>query len=53
VRLGLFAKLAEKINIEDQIVNVGGNGSGGGAPAVATPAGGVQLSAAPIAKENK
>ncbi|GJV48687.1 cysteamine dioxygenase [Tanacetum coccineum] len=50
---GLFAKLAEKINIEDRIVNVGGNGSGGGAPAVATPAGGVQLPAAPVAKENK
>ncbi|GJW66467.1 hypothetical protein Tco_0120891, partial [Tanacetum coccineum] len=49
----LFAKLAKNRNIEDQIVNVGGNGSGGGAPAVATPAGGVQLSAAPIAKENK
>ncbi|GKG66527.1 60S acidic ribosomal protein P1-like protein, partial [Tanacetum coccineum] len=45
----LFAKLAEKINIEDRIVNVGG----GGAPAVATPAGGVQLPAAPVAKENK
>ncbi|GJT51159.1 hypothetical protein Tco_0977316 [Tanacetum coccineum] len=50
---GLFAKLAEQINIEDRIVNVGGNGSGGGAPAVATPADGVQLPAAPVAKENK
>lgn len=50
----LFAKLAEKKNIEDLIVNVGAGGGGGGAaPAVAAPAGGAAAAAAPVAEEKK
>ncbi|KAI3693837.1 hypothetical protein L1987_76791 [Smallanthus sonchifolius] len=51
----LFAKLAEKKNIEDLIVNVGaGGGGGGGAPAVAAPAaGGAAAAAAPPPEEKK
>ncbi|XP_071698448.1 uncharacterized protein [Rutidosis leptorrhynchoides] len=50
----LFAKLAEKKNIEDLIVNVGAGGGGGGAPAVAAPAaGGAAAAAAPAAEEKK
>uniref|UniRef100_A0A251RX55 60S acidic ribosomal protein P1 n=1 Tax=Helianthus annuus TaxID=4232 RepID=A0A251RX55_HELAN len=49
----LFAKLAEKKNIEDLIVNVGAGG-GGGAPAVAAaPAAGGAAAAAPAAEEKK
>ncbi|KAM0015744.1 putative ribosomal protein P1/P2 [Helianthus debilis subsp. tardiflorus] len=49
----LFAKLAEKKNIEDLIVNVGAGG-GGGAPAVAAPAaGGAAAAAAPPPEEKK
>ncbi|KAI3504273.1 hypothetical protein L1887_32822 [Cichorium endivia] len=51
---GLFAKLAEKKNIEDLIVNVGAGGGGGGAPAVAAPAaGGAAAAAAPPPEEKK
>ncbi|KAI3700893.1 hypothetical protein L2E82_45534 [Cichorium intybus] len=51
---GLFAKLAEKKNIEDLIVNVGAGGGGGGAPAVAAPAaGGGAAAAAPPPEEKK
>nr|XP_043621488.1 60S acidic ribosomal protein P1-like [Erigeron canadensis]XP_043621489.1 60S acidic ribosomal protein P1-like [Erigeron canadensis] len=52
---GLFAKLAEKKNIEDLIMNVGaGGGSGGGAAAVSAPAaGGVAAAAAPAPEEKK
>ncbi|KVH91247.1 60S acidic ribosomal protein P1-like [Cynara cardunculus var. scolymus] len=50
---GLFAKLAEKKNIEDLIVNVGAGG-GGAAPAVAAPAaGGAVAAAAPAPEEKK
>ncbi|KAK9051502.1 hypothetical protein SSX86_028129 [Deinandra increscens subsp. villosa] len=50
----LFAKLAEKKNIEDLIVNVGAGGGGGGAPAVAAPAaGGGAAAAAPAPEEKK
>ncbi|KAD5316928.1 hypothetical protein R6Q59_032195 [Mikania micrantha] len=51
----LFAKLAEKKNIEDLIVNVGaGGGGGGGAAAVAAPAaGGAAAAAAPPLEEKK
>ncbi|XP_071718572.1 uncharacterized protein [Rutidosis leptorrhynchoides] len=50
----LFAKLAEKKNIEDLIVNVGAGGGGGVAPAVAAPAaGGAAAAAAPAAEEKK
>ncbi|KAJ0637389.1 putative ribosomal protein P1/P2 [Helianthus annuus] len=49
----LFAKLAEKKNIEDLIVSVGAGG-GGGAPAVAAaPAAGGAAAAAPAAEEKK
>lgn len=49
----LFAKLAEKKNIEDLIMNVGAGG-GGGAPAVAAPAtGGGAAAAAPPPEEKK
>ncbi|KAJ0828971.1 putative ribosomal protein P1/P2 [Helianthus debilis subsp. tardiflorus] len=48
---GLFAKLAEKKNIEDLILNVG---AGGGAPAAAAPAaGGGAVAAAPPPEEKK
>lgn len=51
---GLFAKLAEKKNIEDLIVNVGAGGGGAGAPAVAAPAaGGGAAAAAPPPEEKK
>ncbi|GJR30342.1 60S acidic ribosomal protein P1-like protein [Tanacetum coccineum] len=50
---GLFAKLAEKKNIEDLIVNVGAGGGGGGAPAVAAPAAAGAAAAAPAAEEKK
>ncbi|KAB2595888.1 60S acidic ribosomal protein P1-like [Pyrus ussuriensis x Pyrus communis] len=50
---GLFAKLAEKRNIEDLILNVGAGG-GGGAVAVAAPgAGGAAPAAAAPAVEEK
>ncbi|KAK1408907.1 hypothetical protein QVD17_41055 [Tagetes erecta] len=50
----LFAKLAEKKNIEDLIVNVGAGGGGGGAVAVAAPAaGGGAAAAAPAPEEKK
>lgn len=51
----LFAKLCEKKNVEDLIVNVGAGG-GGGAVAVAAPAGGATggaASAAPAVEEKK
>ncbi|PON97214.1 60S acidic ribosomal protein [Trema orientale] len=53
---GLFAKLAEKRNIEDLILNAGA--SGGGAPVAAVPAaaaggGGAAAAAAPAAEEKK
>ncbi|CAH1412214.1 unnamed protein product [Lactuca virosa] len=52
---GLFAKLAEKKNIDDLILNVGAGGGGGAAPAVAAPAagGGGAAAAAPAAEEKK
>ncbi|KAH0983572.1 hypothetical protein GBA52_010749, partial [Prunus armeniaca] len=50
---GLFAKLAEKRNIEDLILNVGAGG-GGCAVAVAAPgAGAAAPAAAPAAEEKK
>ncbi|KAJ0775766.1 putative ribosomal protein L12 family [Helianthus annuus] len=50
---GLFAKLAEKKNIEDLILNVGVGGGGGGAPAAAAPAAGGGPAAAPPPEEKK
>lgn len=52
---GLFAKLAEKKNIDDLILNVGAGGGGGAAPAVSAPAagGGGAAAAAPAAEEKK
>lgn len=44
----LFAKLFEKMNVEDLIVNVGAGG-GDAAVAVAAPAGGAAGGAAPAA----
>ncbi|KAA8542566.1 hypothetical protein F0562_023718 [Nyssa sinensis] len=44
----LFAKLVEKRNIEDLIMNVG-SGGGGAAVAVAAPSGGGSVAAAPAA----
>lgn len=44
----LFAKLFEKMNVGDLIVNVGAGG-GGAAVAVAAPAGGASGGAAPAA----
>ncbi|KAA8533535.1 hypothetical protein F0562_031031 [Nyssa sinensis] len=44
----LFAKLVEKRNIEDLIMNVG-SGGGGAAAAVAAPSGGGSAAAAPAA----
>ncbi|RAL50293.1 hypothetical protein DM860_007967 [Cuscuta australis] len=51
----LFAKLCEKRNIEDLIMNVGTGGGGGGAVTVAAPAasGGAAASAAPAAEEKE
>ncbi|KAL0299757.1 UNVERIFIED_CONTAM: 60S acidic ribosomal protein P1 [Sesamum calycinum] len=52
----LFAKLCEKRNIDDLIMNVG-SGGGGAAVAVAAPAGGASggaaAAAAPAAEEKK
>ena len=47
----LFAKLLEKRNIEDLILNVGSGG--GAAVAVAAPAGGAPADAAPAVEEKK
>ncbi|MFS7892682.1 putative ribosomal protein L12 family [Helianthus anomalus] len=50
----LFAKLAEKKNINDLIVNVGAGGGGGGAPTAAAPAAsGGAAAAAPPPEEKK
>ncbi|KAL3838021.1 hypothetical protein ACJIZ3_022612 [Penstemon smallii] len=51
----LFAKLCEKRNVEDLVMNVG-SGGGGAAVAVAAPAGGASggaAAAAPAAEEKK
>ncbi|KAL4585925.1 hypothetical protein LXL04_010552 [Taraxacum kok-saghyz] len=51
---GLFAKLAEKKNIDDLIANVGAGGGGGGAPAAAAPvASGGAAAAAPVPEAKK
>lgn len=50
---GLFAKLAEKKNIEDLIVNVGAGGGGAAAPAVAAPAAAAAAAAAAPPPEEK
>ncbi|KAG2331132.1 hypothetical protein Bca4012_019445 [Brassica carinata] len=50
----LFAKMAEKRNVTDLIMNVGAGGGGGGAPvAAAAPAAGGGGAAAAPAKEEK
>lgn len=50
----LFAKLAEKKNIDDLVVNVGSGGGGGVAPvAVASAGGAAPAAAAPAAEEKK
>lgn len=48
----LFAKLAEKRNLDDLIMNVG-SGGGGGAIAAAAPAGGDGAAAAAAPPEEK
>lgn len=48
----LFAKLLEKRNLDDLIMNVG-SGGGGGAVAVAAPAGGAGADAAAPPPEEK
>ncbi|CAH8277918.1 unnamed protein product [Arabidopsis lyrata] len=48
----LFAKMAEKRNVTDLIMNVGAGG-GGGAPVAAAAAAGGAASAAPAAEEKK
>ncbi|XP_059625431.1 large ribosomal subunit protein P1-like [Cornus florida] len=50
----LFAKLLEKRNVEDLIINVGSGGGGAAAATVATPAGGAAAAPdAPAVKEKK
>ncbi|KAG2701340.1 hypothetical protein I3843_06G036600 [Carya illinoinensis] len=50
----LFAKLAEKRNIEDLILNAGAAGGGAAAPvALSAPAGGAAAAAAPAVEEKK
>lgn len=49
----LFAKLCEKVNIEDLITNLGSGGGGGGAVAVAAPTAGGGGAAAPPPVEEK
>ncbi|KAF8082549.1 hypothetical protein N665_0820s0009 [Sinapis alba] len=51
----LFAKMAEKRNVTDLIMNVGAGGGGGGAPvsAAAPAAGGGAAAAAPAKEEKK
>ncbi|CAN8295916.1 unnamed protein product [Cochlearia groenlandica] len=51
----LFAKMAEKRNVTDLIMNVGAGGGGGGAPvaAAAPSAGGGTAASAPAAEEEK
>ena len=50
----LFAKMAEKRNVTDLIMNVGAGGGGGGAPvAAAAPAAAGGAAAAAPAKEEK
>ncbi|CAH8335185.1 unnamed protein product [Eruca vesicaria subsp. sativa] len=50
----LFAKMADKRNVTDLIMNVGAGGGGGGAPvAAAAPAAGGGAAAAAPAKEEK
>ncbi|XP_073315790.1 uncharacterized protein [Primulina huaijiensis] len=50
----LFAKLCEKRNIEDLIMNIGSGGGGAAvAVAVAAPAAGSAAAAAPAAEEKK
>ncbi|KAK4737128.1 hypothetical protein R3W88_000825 [Solanum pinnatisectum] len=49
----LFAKLSEKKNLGDLIMNVGAGGGGGAAVAVAAPTGGAAAAAAPAAEEKK
>ncbi|KAJ4876667.1 60S acidic ribosomal protein P1-2 [Raphanus sativus] len=51
----LFAKMAEKRNVTDLIMNVGAGGGGGGAPvsAAAPAAAGAAAAAAPAKEEKK
>ncbi|TXG48524.1 hypothetical protein EZV62_024399 [Acer yangbiense] len=49
----LFAKLADKRNLGDLIMNVGSGGGGGAAVAVAAPTGGAAAAAAPVVEEKK
>lgn len=50
---GLFAKLAEKRNIEDLILNAGASGGGAPVAAAAPAAGGGAAAAAPPPEEKK
>ncbi|KAG2720735.1 hypothetical protein I3843_02G038500 [Carya illinoinensis] len=49
----LFAKLAEKRNIEDLILNAGAAGGGAAPVALSAPAGGAAPAAAPAVEEKK
>jgi len=49
----LFAKMAEKRNVTDLIMNVGAGGGGGAPVAAAAPAAGGGAAAAPAAEEKK
>ncbi|OWM75514.1 60S acidic ribosomal protein P1 [Punica granatum] len=49
----LFAKLAEKRNIEDLVMNVGSGGGAAPVAAAAPAAGGAAAAAAPAAEEKK
>lgn len=49
----LFAKLCEKKNIDDLIMNVGAGGGGGTAASVAAAAAPAAVQAAPAAEEKK
>lgn len=49
----LFAKLAEKRNVDDLLMNVGSGGGGASHVAAAAPSGGAAVAAAPAAEEKK
>ncbi|KAI3838840.1 hypothetical protein MKX03_002616 [Papaver bracteatum] len=50
---GLFAKLAERKNIEDMITDVGATGAGAAVPVSASTGGGATAVEAPSAEEKK
>ncbi|GKE17467.1 60S acidic ribosomal protein P1 [Tanacetum coccineum] len=50
---GLFAKLCEKKNLDDLIMNIGAGGAGAAVSVAAPAAGGAAAEAAPAAEEKK